>query len=153
MHLLFLSAAFLFQVPASGNATPALPTQRWIQDMQVKNLEDVLSLYTPDAVFIDPEGHPFATPEALRKLYVQVFATYDSDLTRGKGTIAVQGDPQVAGAVAVEAAEYSENLRTRASNTTAHVCGDYRFTYVLQKDGRWLVSRMEWTAKACPSTP
>ena len=119
--------------------------------MQAKNLEDVLSLYTPDAVFIDPKGHQFTTPDALRKLYQQVFATYDSDLTRGKGTIAIQGDPQVAGAVAVEAADYTENLTTRATKTIAHVCGDYRFTYILQKDGNWLISRMEWTESPCPA--
>ena len=120
--------------------------------MQTKNLEDVLALYTPDAVFIDPDGHQFATPDALRKLYQQVFATYDSDITRGKGTIAIQGNPQVPGAIAVEAADYTENLRTIATNTTAHICGGYRFTYLLQPDGHWLISRMEWTKKACPAT-
>ena len=151
MHLLFF-AALLLQSSTSNAAAPALPTQQWIQDMQTKNLEDVLALYTPDAVFIDPEGHQFGTPDALRKLYAQVFATYDSDLTRGKGTIAIQGNPEVPGAIAVESAEFSENLRTRATNTTAHLCGDYRFTYVLQQNGHWLISRMEWTSKACPAT-
>jgi len=151
MHLLFF-IALLLQAPTPNAASPVLPTQQWIQDMQTKNLEDVLALYTPDAVFVDPEGHQFATPDALRKLYTQVFATYDSDLTRGKGTIAIQGNPEVAGAVAVESAEFTENLRTRATNTTAHLCGDYRFTYVLQQNGHWLISRMEWTSKACPAT-
>ncbi len=150
MRLLFLAAALLLQSPTPAQS-PNLPTQRWILDMQAKNLEDVLSLYTPDAVFIDPKGHQFTTPDALRKLYQQVFATYDSDLTRGKGTIAIQGDPQVAGAVAVEAADYTENLTTRATKTIAHVCGDYRFTYILQKDGNWLISRMEWTESPCPA--
>ena len=151
MHLLFF-AVLLFQTSTPNTASPVLPTQQWIQDMQTKNLEDVLALYTPDAVFIDPEGHQFGTPDALRKLYAQVFATYDSDLTRGKGTIAIQGNPEVPGAIAVESAEFSENLRTRATNTTAHLCGDYRFTYVLQQNGHWLISRMEWTSKACPAT-
>jgi len=147
MRLLFF-AAIVLQASALNTAL-TLPTQRWIQDMQTKNLGDVLTLYTRDAVFVDPDGHQFATPEALRKLYTQVFATYDSDLTRGKGTIAVQDNPQVAGAIAVESAEYSEDLRTRATNTTAHLCGEYRFTYILQQDGQWLISRMEWTNKPC----
>jgi ketosteroid isomerase-like protein len=151
MHLLFF-VAILLQVPAPNAATPTLPTQQWIQDMQTKNLDDVLALYTPDAVFVDPEGHQFATPDALRKLYIQVFATYDSDLSRGKGTIAIQGNPEVPGAIAVESAEFTENLRTRATNTTAKLCGDYRFTYILQQNGHWLISRMEWTSKACPAT-
>jgi len=151
MHLLFF-VAILLQAPAPNAATPTLPTQQWIQDMQTKNLDDVLALYTPDAVFVDPEGHQFATPDALRKLYIQVFATYDSDLSRGKGTIAIQGNPEVPGAIAVESAEFTENLRTRATNTTAKLCGDYRFTYILQQNGHWLISRMEWTSKACPAT-
>ena len=148
MRFLLLAATVFFQ---SAAPSPNLPTQRWILDMQAKNLEDVLSLYTPDAVFVDPTGSQFTTPQALRKLYTQVFATYDSDLTRGKGTIAIQGDPQLPGTIAVESAAYTEDLRTRATNTVAHLCGDYRFTYILQKDGHWLISRMEWTSTPCPT--
>ena len=150
MRLLFLAAALLFQTPAAP--APQLPTEQWILDMQAKNLDDILALYTPDAVFIDPQGHQFATPDAMRKLYTDTFATYDSDLKRGKGTIAIQGNPQVPGAIAVEAAAYTEDLTKHADHTTAHVCGDYRFTYVLQQNGKWLIQRMEWTSKPCPAT-
>ena len=152
MRLLIFAAALLFQNAPAQPTTPDLPTQRWIQDMQTKNLDDVLALYTPDAIFIDPSGKQFSTPDALRKLYEQVFATYDSDLSRGKGTITIQGNPEVPGAIAIEAADYTENLRTRATNTTVQVCGGYRFTYILQQNGHWLISRMEWTQKACPAT-
>jgi len=152
MRLLLFAVTLLLQNTPAQPSTPDLPAQRWTQDMQTKNLDDVLSLYTLDAVFIDPNGNQFTTPGALRKLYVQIFATYDSDLTRGKGTISIQGNPQVPGAIAVEAADFTENLRARATNTTAHLCGGYRFTYILQKDGHWLISRMEWNSKACPAT-
>jgi len=146
---LFLAAALLLQTaPATS---PQLPTQNWILDMAAKNLDDILSMYTPDAVFVDPSGKQFSTPAAIHDLYVQIFATYDSNLTRGKGTIAIEGNPQVPGAIAVESAAFTEDLRTRATNTTAHICGDYRFTYVLQKNSKWLISRMEWTMKPCPT--
>ena len=151
MRLLLLTAALFLQA-APPATQPTLPTQRWILDIQAMILDDILSLYTPDAVFIDPGGTEATNPEQLRKFYLKIFATYDSDLTRGKGTIAIEGNPQVPGATAVESAAYSEDLRTRATNTTAHICGDYRFTFILQKDGKWLISRMEWSPmKPCPT--
>jgi ketosteroid isomerase-like protein len=152
MRLLLFAAALFLQTPAPTATTPTLPTDQWILDMQAKNLDDILSLYTPDAVFIDPQGKQFATPDAMRKLYTDTFAAYDSDLKRGKGTIAIQGNPQVPGAIAIEAAAYTEDLTKHADHTTAHLCGDYRFTYILQQNGKWLIQRMEWTSKPCPTT-
>ena len=148
MPLLFLLV--LLQQPSARALN--LPTQRFVADMRSKNLEDVLSLYTPDAVFTDPGGHSFATAETLRQLYVQVFATYDSDIGIVPKNIAVTGDSGRPGAVAVEITAYRERLRTRATDTVQELCGDCVFTWVLQPDGRWLLSKQVWTSAACPAS-
>ena len=42
MRLLLFAATLLLQ--AAPATTPTLPTQRWILDMQAKNLDDILAL-------------------------------------------------------------------------------------------------------------
>jgi ketosteroid isomerase-like protein len=117
--------------------------------MRSKNVDDVLHLYTPDAVFIDPEGNKFATPEALRDLYVQVFSTYDSDLDFTRKSLKVKGEATKAGSVAVETDEYHENLLTRKTKQVQEFCGDSVSTWVRQDNGTWLMSAQTWTEKTC----
>ncbi len=110
--------------------------------MRSKNLEDVLALYTPDAVFTDPEGQTFSTPTAIRKLYIQVFATYDSDLHLNSSSLSINRDNKTG--TAVDTGLYTEDLTVRATGVVLHPNGNYRFVWSLQPDGRWLISRMEW---------
>jgi ketosteroid isomerase-like protein len=117
-----------------------LPTQRFADDLRSKNLEDVLKLYTPRAVFVDPSGRRYRGPAALRDLYSRVFATFDSDIVMNSESI-TQGKRSN---VCIEAGSFTENLRTRATGTSMHSVGSYRFTYALQSNGEWLLSRQEW---------
>jgi ketosteroid isomerase-like protein len=61
--------------------------------MHDKQEDAILTSYTPGAVFIDPSGKRFSTPEQRRKLYDQVFATYDSDLHFDRPTIVMHATP------------------------------------------------------------
>src|SRR3954462_4794654 len=105
------------RVPGSS-----LPTERFADDLRNKNLDDVLKLYTPGAVFIDPSGKQYRGP-ALLELFKQVFATFDSDIVmhprsrmRGKSS-----------KVCIESGSFVENLRTRATGTSQHNVGSYQF--------------------------
>ena len=165
MRLLVLAAILLLN-PSShdltdGPKTNVIPVARFIDDMRDKNIDDVLSLYTPDAVFVDPEGHQFVGAQALRKLYEQVFATYDSDLTFFGFRTLITGS--YGSETVQQAGFYSENLRTRSTGIAQHVCGGYRVTYrpywghsyeqmgpMTHKAGSyWLISRQEWTSAPC----
>jgi ketosteroid isomerase-like protein len=167
MRLLVLAAALLLN-PSSHNLTDSpkttvIPVARFIDDMRGKNIDDVLSLYTPDAVFVDPEGHQFVRPQALRKLYEQVFATYDSDLTFFGFRTVITGS--YGSETVQQAGFYSEDLRTRSTGTVQHVCGGYHVTYKHQSQSgqqdrqigdlirkpasSWLISRQEWTSAPC----
>jgi ketosteroid isomerase-like protein len=141
---LALVAILLLQQPAPPQRPPRpdLPTQRFVDDMRSKNIEDVLALYTPDAVFSDPQGHTFSTPVAMRKLYQQVFATYDSDLHLNPTSVTVDRDNGIG--VAVDSGTYTEDLTVRSTGEVLHPAGAYRFVWKLQPDGHWLLTRMEW---------
>jgi uncharacterized protein (TIGR02246 family) len=142
MHLLLALALLQQPTPPQRPPRPNIPTQRFLDDMRSKNLEDVLALYTPDAVFTDPEGQTFSTPTAIRKLYIQVFATYDSDLHLNSSSLSINRDNKTG--TAVDTGLYTEDLTVRATGVVLHPNGNYRFVWSLQPDGRWLISRMEW---------
>jgi ketosteroid isomerase-like protein len=153
----FLVAILLLQPAAPmfshKRQPPVLPTRQYADDMRAKNIEDILSLYTPGATFTDPDGNTFSTPDAMRKLYEQVFAAYDSDLTFTVKNQSVNGDGYSAGTTAVESDDYEETLQTRATKTMQQVCGDCIFTWVRQADGVWLMSSQKWTVRPCAASP
>lgn len=117
--------------------------RRFIEDMRTKNLDDVVSLYAPGAVFIQPDSTQVIGENALRKLYRTVFATYDSDLSLEDSDIR---SISAGGSLCVHSGRYTETLRTRKDSTVAHIRGVFSFTYKRMKDGHWRVTRMRWTS-------
>lgn len=117
---------------------PAIPDERFVRDLHDKNVADVLTLYTPDAIFVGPEHHRYTGP-ALRKLYEQVTATFDSDLHLKRLGLTRDND------TATEHGTYTETLRDRATGAVQHIHGTYHFRAQAQPDGRWLFTRMAWT--------
>jgi ketosteroid isomerase-like protein len=115
--------------------------RRYVDDMKAKNMDDVLSLYAPGAVFIQPDSTQVIGREALEKLYRTVFATYDSDLSLGDSDVRPVGSSS---SLCVHSGEYGERLRTRKDGTIAHIRGMVSFTYKRMKDGHWLITRMRW---------
>jgi ketosteroid isomerase-like protein len=155
----FFVASILLLQPMVGiklphkSEPPALPTRQFVDDMRSKNLQDILTMYLPDAVFIDPSGHKFSTPDARRKLYEATFSTYDSELVFTETHLKYKGDTSKPGNVVVESDGFHENLRTLATKVMQQICGTCTFTWVKQADGVWLLSSQKWTLAACPATP
>lgn len=135
----FVLLFFLVAQPATEPEGLAanLPDERFVRDLHDKNIDDVLALYAPDAVFVNPDGTE-ATGPGLRKLYEQVAAAFDSDLHLTSLSIQVDGD------TAVEDGTYTETLGHRDTGMIDHVHGKYRFAFRRITDGRWLYTRMEW---------
>jgi ketosteroid isomerase-like protein len=152
-HFLFLS--LLLQPPAHPMSRhrpmPSLPVRQFTDDVRSKDIEDVLALYTPDAVFIDPAGKTFSSPADLRSMYMESFATYDADLTFTRKDFSLNGDGYTAGSTAVEMDDYQEQRRTRSTNTVETRCGGVASTWVRTSDGRWQISNQKWTEKSCPA--
>jgi hypothetical protein len=64
--------------PDTCPSAAALPVNRFTEDMRTKNIDDVLSLYTHDAIFAQPDGAQVKGKNRLRNLYLHVFATYEA---------------------------------------------------------------------------
>jgi ketosteroid isomerase-like protein len=133
--------------------TPSLPVRQFTDDMRSKDIDDVLAMYTANAVLIDATGKTFASSADLRSMYAKQFATYDADLTFTRKDLTFKGDGYTAGSTAVEVDDYQEQLRTRATNTVESRCGGVVTTWERTSDGRWQISNQKWTEKSCPASP
>jgi ketosteroid isomerase-like protein len=110
---------------------------RFVRDLHDKKVDDVLRLYTSDAVFINPDGSE-ATGPGLRKLYEQVTAAFDSDLHLKRESLKRNVN------TSIDSGTYTEELGHRETGKIDHVQGTYRFTMHRNTDGVWRFSRMEW---------
>jgi ketosteroid isomerase-like protein len=107
-------------------------------DMKHKDMR-VLALYTPDAVFTQPDGTKILGAVPLRNLFMHVFKTFDSDLHLRDGEIlsSTQGD-------CLDEGVFTERLRDRASGKMTVAKGKYRFSYQRAGHDKWRFRSMAW---------
>ena len=139
---MFFSIALLLlmQAPAAAAPRPAFADaldDRFVLDLHDKKIDDVLTLYTPNAVFVNPDGSE-ATGPGLRELYEHVTAAFNSDLQLK--CVSLKRDLNTV----LEDGTYTEELGRRDTGKVDHVQGTYRFTMHMDVDGKWRYSRMEW---------
>lgn len=128
----------LFLLPAQDTQRSAqFPDKRFVRDLHDKKIEDVLTIYTADAVFVNPDGKEISGA-GLRKLYEEVTKAFDSDLHLKRLKVEQEGE------TAVETGSYTETLRHRDTGKVDHVHGSYRFALRREPDGEWRYTRMEW---------
>jgi ketosteroid isomerase-like protein len=120
---------------------PPIQSERFALDLHDKKISDVMSLYTADAEFIDPDGKTYKGVDEIRKMYEQITSTYDSDLHLKMVSF------QQTHAFGIEHGTYTETMRTRATGATQQISGTYVFLHERQPNGDWLIARQTWTQK------
>ena len=141
MRFLVLLAFALFLVPSATSQKRPLPpiqSERFARDLHDKNIDDVLLIYTPDAVFTDPDGKTFKGLEEIRKLYEQVTSTYDSDLHLHRTSF------EQTHSFGIEHGTYTETMHNRSTGATQEIRGTYVFLHERQMDGTWLIAHQNW---------
>ena len=139
---MFLSIALLLliQAPVAASPQPGFAValdEHFARDLHDKKIDDVLTLYTADAVFVNPDGSEKTGP-GLRKLYEQVAAAFDSDLHLKPLHFKRHGK------TAEEDGTYEETLGHRDTGKIDQVHGTFRFAMRRDADGQWRYTRMEW---------
>jgi ketosteroid isomerase-like protein len=137
MILPILLAALILQPVVSPEIAADQLDGRFESDLHNKQIDDILTLYIKDAVFVNPDGKAVSGP-GLRKLYEQVTEAFDSDLHLKRTSLKRNLN------TVIEDGTYTEELGHRDTGKIENVKGTYRFTLRREEDGRWLFSRMEW---------
>jgi len=127
------------------NAETFVPLRKaWAQNLREKKVQACVAQYTPDAVFVQPDGGRVTGSEALRHLYEMVTNTFDSYLVFSSEHVEISADK------ATDTGTYREVLTTRATGKRQLVWGDYETDYLKGKDGQWLIAKQLWTSAGQP---
>jgi ketosteroid isomerase-like protein len=142
----FLAAATV-ALPLAPTAAPQASTivalakirEAWVADLRSKKLEPILKFYAADAVFLQPSGERIPGSAALRTLFQNVMATFDSDLTLHSQNLEASGD------LAYDSGDYQETLTTIATGAKIASKGSYIIIYRRQPNRDWLIVQQVWT--------
>lgn len=127
---------------AGSDASLAQVSRDWARDWQAKKLDDVLALYTDDAVFLDAGGSEVAGKPALRKFFAGVLAMYSAKPLMHTTASAASGD------LGYDSGNYSETLTPVAKPGSA-IATHGSYQVILRRvNGHWLIARQIWTGSA-----
>jgi len=134
-------AAVLVLAPIEAGAVPALAqvSQDWAREWQSKNLDAVLALYTPDAVFMGSDGSRVTGRPALKQFFATVLEQY------GAQPHLRSVDNFASGDLAYDWGDYSE-IVTPIANPAGAIETHGTYLVILRRIGeRWKISEQMWT--------
>jgi ketosteroid isomerase-like protein len=131
---------------ASTIVTLAKIREAWVHDLRTKQLEPILKLYAPDAVFLQPTGERITGSAALRTLFQTIMATFNSDLTLHSQNLETSGD------LAYDSGDFQETLTTIATGAKITTKGSYIIIFKRQPNGSWQIVQHVWTGTPPPGT-
>jgi ketosteroid isomerase-like protein len=120
--------------------------EAWDQDLRTKQLEPILKFYAPDAVFLQPTGDRITGSAALRTLFVNIMATFNSDLTLHSQNLEASGD------LAYDSGDFQESLTVVATGAKITSKGSYVLIFKRQPNGSWLIVQQVFTGTPPPGT-
>jgi ketosteroid isomerase-like protein len=143
---LFLATTLSAAFSLSATATPQASTiaaiakirEAWVQDLRTKQLEPILKFYASDAVFLQPNGDRITGSAALRTLFQNIMATFNSDLTLHSKNLEASGD------LAYDSGDFQETLTTIATGAKITSKGSYTMVFKRQPGGSWQIIQHAW---------
>jgi ketosteroid isomerase-like protein len=131
---------------ASTIVTLAQLREVWVHNLRTKQLEPILKFYAPDAVFLQPTGERITGSAAIRTLFQNIMATFNSDLTLHSQNLETSGD------LAYDSGDFQETLTTIATGAKIVSKGSYVIIYKRQSRGTWQIVQHVWTGTPPPGS-
>jgi uncharacterized protein (TIGR02246 family) len=141
-----LSFSYALTATPQTSTTAAIAKIRdaWVQDLRTKQLEPILKFYASDAVFLQPNGDRITGSAALRTLFQNIMATFNSDLTLHSQNLETSGD------FAYDSGDFQETLTTIATGAKITSKGSYIMIFKRQHDGSWQIIQHAWMGTPPP---
>jgi uncharacterized protein (TIGR02246 family) len=129
--------------PACAAPTPpdvAQLSQDWARDWQAKRLDDVMTLYAPDAVFVTGDGTRVTGTAAIRDFFASVLKAYSAKIFMRSVDGGSSGD------LAYDGGEYHE-LITPVAPGVAKIATHGGWLIVARRiDGHWRIAEQMWNS-------
>ena len=152
----FLALAAILALTFSPTATAAPQAstvvtlgkirEAWVQNLRSKQLEPILKFYAPDAVFLQPTGERITGSAALRSLFQNIMATFNSDLILHSQNL------ETSGHLAYDSGDFEETLTAIATGAKITSKGSYIIIFKHQPNGSWQIVQQVWTGTPPPGT-
>jgi uncharacterized protein (TIGR02246 family) len=137
---LLAAGTSLIHASASADADPFAKLRgEWVTALHSKQLDRLVMLYTPDAVFLTPEGGRFTGRPAIRELSQRAMDTFTSNI-RLHSIVREQS-----GNLGYDSGDYTETLVANSDGVHTETKGDYLMVLKRQSDRRWLIQQQVWT--------
>ena len=118
--------------------------EAWVQNLRTKQLEPILKFYASDAVFLQPNGDRITGAAALRNLFQNIMATFNSDLTLHSQSLETSGD------LAYDSGDFQETLTTIATGAKITSKGSYIMILKRGAEGSWQIIQHAWMGTPPP---
>ncbi len=113
--------------------------EAWVQDLRTKQLEHILNFYAADAAFLQPNGDRITGSAALRTLFTNIMAAFNSELTLHSQNLEASGD------LAYDSGDFVETLTAIATGAKIDTKGSYIVIYKRQPNGSWRIVQQVFT--------
>ena len=107
--------------------------------MHAKQLDQILTLYAPDASFLPPTSARFTGQAAIRGLFKSVMDAVTSNITLHSIATESSGD------LAYDSGDFQETLVPTAGGPNQEMRGSYVMVLKRQADGQWRIVQHVWT--------
>lgn len=114
---------------------------QWAEYWRQKQLDKVVALYAPDAVFLTGTGDRFSGREAIRAVFKTAMQGHTSDLTPRSLVTEVSGN------LAYDSGDYLETIIPASGVAKTELKGNYVIVFKRQPSGKWLIIEHVWTDK------
>jgi len=109
------------------------------QAIEQPDLEASIALFTPDAVFLLPDGNRYDDRAAIRTLYKSVMALYHSHIRL------TSKRQDCSGKLCVDEGTYAETLTENTSGKKIEIYGSYVLAARRDPNGAWKIAEFVWT--------
>jgi len=113
----------------------------WANHWRNKQLDSVIALYAPDAVFLTGTGDRISGRPAIRALFKTAMEGHTSDLTPRSLVTEVSGN------LAYDSGDYLETFTPASGVVKTELKGNYIIIFKRQRNGQWLIIEHMWTDK------
>jgi uncharacterized protein (TIGR02246 family) len=121
--------------------------EEWARDLHDKQLDRIMKLYAPDAVFLSPDGSRVTREAAIRELMKKVMSAVTSNIALSGITTESSGN------LAYDSGSYKETLVPTAGGPSQEMQGHYVIVFKRQADGKWRIIQQVWTVVGAPEIP